>query len=64
MNSPLRCFRLIRNSANQANAWDPTTAARSLRAITARVKFNYHPNNRLDAHKRMVDSIISICITN
>ena len=26
--------------------------------VTARVKFNYHPNNRLDVHKRIVDSII------
>jgi hypothetical protein len=32
--------------------------ARDLRVITARVKFNYLPNNGFDAHKRMVDSVI------
>jgi hypothetical protein len=30
-----------------------------LRVITAPVKFNCHPNNRLDAHKRMANSLRS-----
>jgi hypothetical protein len=32
--------------------------AKGLRAITARVKLNYLPNNWMDAHKRMPDSTI------